>query len=446
MVDVSKSRIPDLKNSGIESRLIAPASRGELADPANSRFRLWARTNRKQVQPDAHPGLYFSRHQLLLLPHIQEFIDQHHTYCVGRSATTVRSYQRLDPKNLPDTGFEPACAEWRSLAVILSSLDTIVLPELYQQLSWPEQWSEVRDDFDASAVLAWLGLAPSDALALAERLLWSAHNLDENGDLYDVIRRAAPDAWEALSGKSLMAHDLRVAAEILIRVVEMADGTENYEDVEYKPVGAQRLSTRGRDLDDVLTTKGLSPHPSLVVIVEGETELWLFPQVMATLATPLKADRIRVENRGGLDDPVALLARYAARPVLGAATDQWVMLTRPLTRVLVLADPEKDYATEQLQERQRNLIAQSIVTELPADLHADLLADGSELVTVRSWPDGPFEFSHFSDEELADGLLAMALVDYPDGRDELIKRIGEERAKPPATRNRKGPERRDRLE
>jgi hypothetical protein len=161
---------------------------------------------------------------------------------------------------------------------------------------------------------------------------------------------------------------------------------------------------------------------------------------MESLGALLRADRILVENREGLDQPIHLLARYAARPLLGNTFDKWVFLVRPPTRVLVLADPEKDYADEKMRDRQRDLIKEPIVKELPADLHTDLLAEGTELVTVRSWPGGPFEFSHFSDEELADGLLAMAIGEYPGDRHELIRRIGKERAKPHATKKRKGPD------
>ena len=440
VVDISNSRSADLGNSGIAPRLVRPAAKGEVADPEHSRFRLWARTKEKQVQPDLHPSIYYSRHQLLLLPHIHRYIEQHQTYFVGRGPKNLRSFRRLDPAFMPDAGYEAACSEWRSLAVILSSLDTLVLPELYRKISWPEQWREVRSAFDASAALQWLGLARADVHKLVKRLLWDARQLDETGELYDVLRRATPDAWEALSGRTLMAHDLRVAAEIVVRVVEMAEGEEVTDDCEGDPMGAQRLSTRGRDLEEILTSNGLSPHPSLVVVVEGETEKRLFPKVMETLRTPLKADRIRIENREGLDEPIHLLARYAARPLLGRTFDKWMFLVRPPTRVLVLADPEKDYADEKMRVRQRDLIAKSIVKELPSDLHADLLAEGTELVTVRSWPSGPFEFSHFCDEELADGLLAMAIAEYPGGRDMLIKRIGEERAKPHATKKRKGPD------
>lgn len=440
IVDISNSRIADLRNSGIAPRLVRPAAKGEVTDPEHSRFRLWARTNEKQVQPDLYPGIYYSRHQLLLLPHIRRFIEQHQTYFVGRGPKNLRSYRRLDPAFMPDPGYEAACSEWRSLAVILTSLDTLVLPEVYRKISWPEQWREVRDNFDANAALQWLGLTRADALKLVKCLLWNAKELDETGELYDIIRRATPDAWEALSGRSLMAHDFRVAAEVVARIVEMADGVEVSDDDETYPIGAQRLSTRGRELEEILTSNGLSPHPSLVVVVEGETEKRLFPRVMEALGAPLKADRIRVENREGLDEPIHLLARYAARPLLGDTFDKWVFLARPPARVLVLADPEKDYADEKMRNRQRDLIAKSIVKELPSNLHADLLAAGTELVTVRSWPNGPFEFSHFSDEELADGLLAMSIHEYPNGRDALVKRIGEERVKSHATKKRKGPD------
>ena len=162
-----------------------------------------------------------------------------------------------------------------------------------------------------------------------------------------------------------MAHDLRVAAEIVARTVEIAEGVAVTEDREGEPIGAQRVSTRGRDLEDLLTSNGLSPHPSLVVIVEGETEHRLLPRVMEILGHPLRPNHIRIENREGLDEPIQLLARYAPRPVLGNSFDKYVFLVRPPTRVLVLADPEKNYVDEEKRERERQKIAQSIVKELP---------------------------------------------------------------------------------
>lgn len=161
---------------------------------------------------------------------------------------------------------------------------------------------------------------------------------------------------------------------------------------------------------------------------------------MESLGAPLRADRIRVENREGLDQPIHLLARYAALPLLGDTFGKWVFLVRPSTRALVLADPETDYADEKMRDRQRDLIAESIVKELPSDLHTDVLAEDTELVTVRSRLSGPFEFSHFSDEELADGLLAMAIGEYLGDRHGLIRRIGEERVKPHAMKKRRGPD------
>jgi len=128
------------------------------------------------------------------------------------------------------------------------------------------------------------------------------------------------------------------------------------------------------------------------------------------------------------------------RPLLVAKRESYVLLGKPPTRVLVLADPEKDYSDVAKCANQRRNIAESIVSELPQDLQGDLLADGSELVTVRTWPDGPFEFAHFKDEELADGLLAMARREFPGGRPELVNKIAGERVKPHATSKRKGPD------
>jgi hypothetical protein len=439
-VDISKSRIAKLRSSGIAPRLVLPAAKGEVSDPEVSRFRIWPRATSRQVQPDPHPGIYYSRHQLLLLPHLGRYIEQHQTYFVGRRPPTLRSFARLNPDFMPDAGYEQACSEWRSVAVILSALDSVVLPEIHRKISWPDEWRAMRGAFDADEALQWLGVSHDDARGLASRLLWNANELDESGELYDLVRRAAPDSWAALRGHTLMAHDLRIAAEIVARIADMAEGVVATDDRAGDPIGAQRLSTRGRGLEELLTSSGLSPHPSLVVVVEGETERQLFPLVMETLGFPVMSDRIRVENREGLDESIRLLARYAARPLIGDVFDKWVLLARPPTRVLVLADPEKDYADEGKRESQRQNIARAIVSELPSDVHSDLLAAGTELVTVRSWPNGPFEFSHFTDEQLADGLLAMAMSDYPGGRAELVNRINKERARPHATRKRRGPD------
>lgn len=441
VIDMAKSRIADLGNSGVAPRLITPASKGEVSDPEQTRFRRWQRSGEKQVNPDPHPGIYYSRHQLLLLPHIRWFIEHHQTFHTGKDLKSFRSFELLDPAHMPDEGFEAACSEWRSLAVILSTLDAVVLPELSRKISWPDQWFAMRDAFDADATLQWLGLSHDDARKLVQRLLWDAKGLDETGDLYDLVRRADADAWDALGGHALMAHDLRIAAEIVARVVDIAEDAVVTDDCDGDPVEVQRLSTRGRDLEELLTSKGLSPHPSLVVIVEGQTEQRLFPLVMETLGHPMRADRIRVENREGLDQPIHLLARYAARPVLGKSlSNEWVFLVRPPTRVLVLADPEKDYSDNVKREHEREKIAKFVVKELPDEVHADLLGAGTELVTVVAWPNGPFEFSHFDDDELADGLLRMSIVAYPGGRAALVNRIVDERKKLPATKNRPGPD------
>ena len=94
--------------------------------------------------------------------------------------------------------------------------------------------------------------------------------------------------------------------------------------------------------------------------------------------------------------------------------------------------------TESKLSIDRSVLA--IVLTVPADLRDDLLAGGTETVTIRVWPDGPFEFAHFKDDELADALLEMSTVPYPGGRDALIEEISKERAKPHATKKRKGPD------
>ncbi len=159
VTDVSRSRMAQLGNSGVTPRLIPPASNGEVTDPEHWPFRRWSRSTPRQVRPDMHSGIYYSRHQLLLLPLIRRYVEEHQTFFVGRPPKDLRSFTRLNPDFMPDAGYEAACSEWRSVAVILSALDTVILPELSRKVSWPDQWRAMRDAFDADQALEWLGLS-----------------------------------------------------------------------------------------------------------------------------------------------------------------------------------------------------------------------------------------------------------------------------------------------
>lgn len=47
---------------------------------------------------------------------------------------------------------------------------------------------------------------------------------------------------------------------------------------------------------------------------------------------------------------------------------------------------------------------------------------------ILTWGKWPFEFAHFTDRQIADGLLVLAGVPYPSGRTDLVARVATVRA------------------
>jgi hypothetical protein len=140
-----------------------------------------------------------------------------------------------------------------------------------------------------------------------------------------------------------------------------------------------------------------------------------------------------VECFKGAGANLALMARYAASPLLGTDQGQYVELDRPPTRFLVLTDAEERYATPQDRREQRRYLIAAIAWLLPTNLRPDLYDRGTRLVEILTWGRYPFEFAHFTDRQLANALLARAGKSHPRGRESLINAI---KIQAPAARNR----------
>ena len=252
-------------------------------------------------------------------------------------------------------------------------------------------------------------------------------------NFYDVIRRASPSSWETMSGDARTAMDSRMAAEVLDRFADEVEGKEVLSapppPPPTSPLSMQRLGERSRSLDSVLSQLHLSPHPPLVVAIEGATEMLILPRVMRRLGMRIDPTWIRMVNFEGTKE-LSLLARFAAEPMLGDDRGSYVMLDRPVTRFLVLTDAENKFATAADRRRQRKLLLDSITAGLPKDLRGDLYTrgpNGARIVEIMTWGKLPFEFAHFTDNQLADGLITLAASGPPGGRSGLIHRIDHQR-------------------
>jgi hypothetical protein len=130
---------------------------------------------------------------------------------------------------------------------------------------------------------------------------------------------------------------------------------------------------------------GLSPHPRLVLVVEGATERILFPRVMRLLGLPVDPDFIAIVQSGDVDADLTALMRYAASPRVEANEGAtYRRLERPPTHVLVIFDAEKRFQTQQMREDDRQKWVNLIVETLDGEVFASAEDSAEQRNVVRA--------------------------------------------------------------
>lgn len=403
--------------------------RGRLSDLAATPFRPRLRFDDRKVGDHRRwwNGLLYSWHQLLVLPEIEGLLSRRRRWRKSGGTVIVR---------VPEPGpiLLDRTARLRTMAVALTALEARYLPKLDRE--WLQvinadldEWQRYRDGFDPMAMSARLGYSADQARRDAEWLLLRAHGLDPVGDSWSQLMRRAPNtAWEQLKDSALSALDYRIAAEILLLFYEnLADRgqAEPLPDIprnSWHPLH-ERLSCRHRTLDEDLMHLGISPHPRVVLAVEGETEQDHVPRIWRELDYPDAPELMRLLVLGGTNkDPVKIAALTAAPLVGQRAPSQrpaW-MLIKPSTRLFIAIDPEGYFAPSEVEKTRTNILdeikavltAQGVTNPNPAEL--------AELVEIRTWSASCYEFAHFNDEELANGIMAVHTTIDGWTREELI--------------------------
>ena len=231
---------------------------------------------RGQRARDWWNGLLYSWYQLLVLPEIDGLLAyrRDHRRCGHRIARLPQPHPILIGR----------AAKLRATTIALTALEARYLPVLDPE--WihlvnadAADWRTYRDGFDPVMISRQLGYTAAQARQDADWLLLRAHRIDPVGDSWSrLIRRAPSRAWEGLKDAALSAVDYRVAAEILLLFYEDLATCGHAEPLPDVPPGSShhlryRLSHRDRTLDEDLTYLGLSPHPRVVLAVEGETRV-----------------------------------------------------------------------------------------------------------------------------------------------------------------------------
>lgn len=411
-------------------RLRYARDRGRLSNLAQQPFRRDLRFD--QRGPD-DPAQWWNRHlyswyQLLVLPELKGILADLRGQRTSRGGVVAR---------LPEPGMLllDRADRLRRTAVALTALEARYLPKLDEE--WlrlvnaePEEWQHYRERFSPVAVGALLDYPAAWARQDAEWLLLRARRLDPVGDSWSqLIRRAPATAWANLSDNALLAMDYRIAAEVLLLFYQdltdqgQAEPLPDTPTLGWNPF-AERLSRRSQTLDENLMDLGISPHPRVILAIEGETEQVHVPLVWRELGYPDAPELMRLLMLGGVTRDLEKVAAVAVAPLVGqkAPTERhaWLLI-KPPSRLFIAVDPEGRYFAPQHVAKTRA----DILNEIRAVLRAQGVerpnsAELDELVEIRTWSASCYEFAHFTDAELADGIMSVHRTINGWTRDELV--------------------------
>jgi hypothetical protein len=424
-----------------------PTARGDLVE-ARAAFRLHDPTDepfmaRRRLQRQVGDITYRS----------SEYLYSHHQLLVLPTAKTAMRYFRYSnegtivgfDKDLPPavTGQWPAQARWLQPRIVaISALEPIYYPRVVRRLRYGldelEEYEDWQRGLEAAAMRDWLEADPDWLRESARILLYEADQLDPLGRWFEVVREGDPARWELLQGDARSVIDMRIGAEVLLSYYDRlvrAGLASKIEPPQARVRGefGGRLRPKG-GLDRILTDFGLSPHPRLILMVEGETELHMFPSLMEMFGMRLDRDFIAIESAQGVNKNIAALIAYAVAPQTERAEHgRYLRLDKPLTRLLAIMDAEGKMATAKGREKRWKAWVKRILDTLAAeDRTAPVRQSVERLVKVETWNDAgeSFEFAHFSDEELS--VAINEVDDRPKApplnqRIEIVARIRRER-------------------
>ena len=288
-IDVSASLTAQHVHGTQVSELYRAAADCRLTDPAAEPFTSWPTERVRILWPTVEKGYLYSYHQLLSLEHAGSIVAS----LRPRFFPDHRREWFIPGDDLPNDNALEALESWRGLAISLATLDTRAWPRITQRVHHSAVvWRAANLVHHPPELAEWLGVTIDQLRHHSRRLRVNASFGDVLGDFYDVVRRARPGAWDSLLGDARCAMDERMAAEVLDRFADEIEGAAAIaRPAPPESLSQQGLSHREHSLGGALTDLHLSPHPPLVVALEGKTEMTIFPRVLAVLGATLDPHR-----------------------------------------------------------------------------------------------------------------------------------------------------------
>lgn len=394
---------------------------GHPQDPRNERFRAWNNYARKYDGEVVWTSSFlYSPYQLLLMPYLKPYIRKMRWRKTPRPFSSFDYSYSVRLSDSDRTNAAKRVLENDELVLLLSALETKYRPHIIGTItntrgSSLDKWFEYDENFKPVEMLRWLNMEPEEIQKTAQRLLHVADSNDPLREWTKLIRLFHPKKWEQLQGDALIAMDYRIAAEMLLRFYEdlvqegIAPPLKKTSKHFREPLDG-RLGSNRYELDKTLMDFGVSPQPSLLLVLEGETEMLLVPRVMNLLGIPVRNDLIKLFNSKGIDRKLGLLAEYVITPELGDSIDKGYILTRPPTQFLRIVDPESGFANRSLREKNRKILVNSIWQALPDNCRDQIpKSEINDLVEIKTWnrKQQAFEFAHFTDRQIAKAILKV---------------------------------------
>ncbi|HEX5142499.1 MAG TPA: hypothetical protein VFW21_01380 [Mycobacterium sp.] len=275
-----------------------------------------------------------------------------------------------------------------------------------------------RGEADTLQLLGTAGFDPADLRKEAEWLLLDAGHSDPIADWLPLIRHAGHLGWSKLKGLALDCMWARIGAEVLLRAHEdlavsgHLEPLPNVADLSWHVALHDRLTPRdgdGDSLERALGTFGLSPHPRVLLLVEGETELDHVPRLLAEFGLT-QPEQVRVQQCEGSKVNAHLIARYGITPRLGKKIQGTQLIDRTPTALIVAMDAENKFETPAKCADERRKLQNAISKEVAFQGGEIAQADLDYLVEVRVWGDDKYELANFTDNELVPAITQLATM------------------------------------
>jgi hypothetical protein len=407
-----------------------------LHDPSSERF-IPLNRRRLTLNGRSYPTTVYlySQHQLITLPLVSEVLPYLRPGRHDDPSSVRLAIQKPWKQLWTNTG-----ARLRDIVIAASALEAPYWVSVTGTLRLrtqvdPQQFEEWRFSRPIKAALRWLGVKPSWLLDAAAELHRRADRLDSLGSWTEVVANASPERWSDLRGDARTTVDLRATAELFLRYYEdLAERRQARALPRTNPRERGQFHRRlkkTRSLDELLTYFGLSPHPRLVLVVEGDTEFLLVPRVMKLVVTDTDEEIISVQNAGGVGADLGILMGLVAPRIVDDEDEQrFLSLARPATRVLVVFDPEPPVTDDKARERRRQGWVDRILRSLPREHRTEQVRDQVDiLVKATTWnrKGESFEFAHFTDLQLARAIAALPGHRNPPSLEQLKQRVSDVR-------------------